>query len=125
MGRDYRLGSTSRGEGLGVLTMKTIPLDALGIQQMASGHVCLNLSEKVGWDAFPVFAEQILSQCNGVVLEKTDSVDVRIWRVRIGDSELRLVYDDYPLMVSIESSDSSGDRTLKDLCTKFGTVEEE
>lgn len=101
--------------------MNTIPLDALGIQLMASGHVCLNLSTKVSWDYFPEFAEKILRKCNGVALDKTESVAIRMWRVKIGDSELKLIFDDYPLMVSMESSSSAGDQILKDIFDKFIT----
>mgnify|MGYP000754842276 CR=1 FL=1 len=95
--------------------MKTFPLDALGLQQMASGHVCLNLSTKVGWEDFPAFAEDILEECKGTVIEKADAVDIRMWRVKIEESEVRLVFDDYPAMVSMESSDDAGDLTLKHL----------
>ena len=99
--------------------MSTIILDALGVQQMASGHLGLNLSAKVDWDDFPEFAKSILRQCNGTVLDKTESVDIRMWHVKIGDVAIRLVYDDYPLMVSMESSDSAGDRMLQELYVKF------
>ena len=80
---------------------------------MASGHVCLNLSTKVGWEDFPDFAEAILEQCRGTVIEKADAIDIRMWRVKIGKSEVRLVFDDYPAMVSMESPDETGDQTLK------------
>ena len=82
---------------------------------MASGHVCLNLSTKVRWNDFPEFAETILEKCKGIVIETVDAVDIRMWRVKIGKSEVRLVFDDYPVMVSMESSDDAGDQTLKTL----------
>ena len=102
--------------------MSIFIFDALGIKQMASGHLCLNLSTKVGWDDFSEFANSVLFQCNGVVLDKTESVDMRMWKVKISGASIRLVYEDYPVMVSLESADSAGDRALQELSAKFETL---
>jgi hypothetical protein len=96
--------------------MSALPLDALAVNKMASGHLCLNLSERIGWDAFPNFAHEFLETfLEGDVIEKTDGPDMRLWKVQIRGCSLRLVFDDFPLMVSLESSDREGDAMIDDV----------
>jgi hypothetical protein len=90
-------------------------LDVLKIDKMASGHLCLNLSKQVNWDTFPDLADQLLGLLGGCVLQKNDGPDMRLWQVRINGCDLRLVFDDYPLMTSLESSDVAGDELIKDV----------
>jgi hypothetical protein len=80
---------------------------------MASGHLCLNLSEKVNWEDFAGYAEQLLRVLNGCKLDATESPDIRIWSVAVHGHVLRLVFDDYPAMLSLESSDDHGDTVLR------------
>jgi hypothetical protein len=93
--------------------MNTLNFDALKTEKMATGHHCLNLSERVGWEAFPDFARKLLQVIGGQVMEKHDAPDIRLWEVNIGTCHLRLVFDDYPLMVSLESSDKEGDASIE------------
>ena len=92
--------------------MNSSSFDALAISRMASGHLCLSLSEHVSWEAFPNFANLLLSGLGGRVKERLDGPEIRLWQVEFGSSAVRLVFDDYPLMVSLESSDTQGDSLL-------------
>ena len=95
--------------------MARLKLDKLAIGTMASGHLNLDISEKVSWDEFPEYASELVKICNGTVTDKADAPDTRIWSVSIGTADLRLVYADYPQMVSLESSSSVADHTIRQL----------
>ena len=86
---------------------------------MASGHLCLNLSARVGGEGFPDFADRLLHAISGEVERKTDGPDMRLWEVRIDGSDLSLVSDDYPVMISLESSDKVGDIVIEMLSQRF------
>ncbi len=95
--------------------MNSPELDALTIQKMASGHLCLNLSERVAWEGFPDFAEKFLQATGGEIVKKTDGPDMRLWNVRIDESDLILAFDDFPVMISLESLDRAGDTVIERL----------
>lgn len=90
---------------------------SLGI--MSSGRVFLSLNSEVEWENFPEYAERLLSVLDGVIQKKTDSFDVRIWEVSIRGESLRLVFDDFPVMVSLESVSEAGDKILLDVEKKL------
>jgi hypothetical protein len=95
-------------------------MDALGLQDMASGHLCLNLSEYVTWEEFPDYAQSLLTFMHGRKVSFVNGPDVRLWQVQVEGVGLRLVYDDYPQMVSLESDSDAGDRLLQLLNRRFG-----
>jgi hypothetical protein len=95
--------------------MKTLRTEKLSLLTMASGHLCLNFTESVGWGDFPAYADELLRLLNGSVESKADGVELCIWKVRFGGCELRLVYEDYPTMISLESSTDEGDSLLVEL----------
>lgn len=90
-------------------------LDALKLGTMASGHLCLNLSERVSWEGFPAYAEALLALIAGTRVSTADSVEMRIWTVSIGHQTVRLVQEDYPMMVSLESESAEADDLLREL----------
>ena len=99
--------------------MNILHFDALKLVSMASGHLCLELSEKVEWEDFPNFASIILKKINGRVIKKCESVDIKLWTVLIDGVELYLVWDDYPFMTTFEALDDAGDALLKMLFETF------
>jgi hypothetical protein len=98
---------------------RALLLDALEIEPMASGHCCLNLSEQVGWSDFPEYAETLLSTIGGRQVSVADAPDIRLWEVEVAGERLRLVYDDYPQTVSLESDSDSADSQLRRLLTEL------
>lgn len=88
-------------------------LDSLALNTMASGHVCLNLTERISWEDFPAFAERFVPAIRGEITGKSDGVDLRLWEVTIDAQPLRFVFDDFPVMVSLESPNDKGDEILK------------
>ena len=99
--------------------MKTLRTEKLSLLTMASGHLCLNLTESVGWGDFPAYADGLLRLLNGSVHTKADGVELCVWKVRFGSCELRLVYEDFPTMISLESSTDEGDCLLNELHRKL------
>lgn len=88
-------------------------LDSLALNTMASGHLCLNLTGSISWEEFPAFAERFLPAISGQIAGKSDGPDIRLWEVTIDAQSLRLVFDDFPVMVSLESSNANGDEILE------------
>jgi len=82
---------------------------------MQSGSLCLNLSSRVGWDDFPDFVQKLLRNIGGEIIEKNDAVDIRVWNVDFNGEMLRIVWDDFPVMVSLESSSPSGDQKINEI----------
>jgi len=91
---------------------KILNAEILNISKMASGHSCLNITEKVDWDDFPEYANKLIKILNGKLLSKIDAADVRIWEVSINNQKYNLTYDDYPVMVALESSDDGSDNEI-------------
>lgn len=88
--------------------------------QMASGHLCIEFSETVTWDSFPEFASLIMARIGATVEKREDAVEMRIWSLNLRGVDLRLVYEDYPSQVSLESTSVEADECLKqiaDQCT--------
>lgn len=104
--------------------MSQLPLEGLGVFKMASGRLYLNLSEQISWESYPHYAEYIVHLCDGVIKDKIESPDVRIWIVAIAQQEIRLVYEDYPQIVSLESCSCETDQLIQCLYTKLKALKE-
>lgn len=84
-----------------------LTLERLEIRPMASGNGSLLLTEQVGWESFPAYAEALLRVLGGTVETRADGPVERIWTVRILGQPFWLAYDDYPAGVSLDAR--SGD----------------
>lgn len=89
------------------------------IGRMTSGRLFLELTSDIGWEGFPNYAQEFVKLLSGSVISRSDSVDTRIWGVMINNEILRLVYEDFPVMVSLESKSEEGDRIIEDLRAFF------
>lgn len=98
--------------------------DALAVKKMTSDHFCLNLSERISWESFPIYVEQVLKMIEGRVEQKFDAVDIRLWQVKVCGCSLRFVFDDFPVMVSLESSSTEGDLLIEKLYHNFSAINE-
>ena len=81
----------------------------LTIEKMHSGRSCLNLTSSVDWECFPDYAEFILGLLGGSIISKSDGADVRIWEVLIDNEYFFLAFDDFPVMITLESKSLQGD----------------
>lgn len=81
----------------------------LTVETMHSGRSCLNLTSSVDWECFPDYAEFILGLLGGAVISKSDGADVRIWEVLIDNEYFFLAFDDFPVMITLESKSLQGD----------------
>jgi hypothetical protein len=79
----------------------------------------LNLSEQVSWESFPTYANDLLKFAGGKKVDAAESVEMRIWTVVVDGSEMRLVQEDFPSMVSLEAMDEGGDEALRRLHSKL------
>jgi hypothetical protein len=92
-----------------------LPLGSLKIEQQACGHLSLLLTERIGWDDFECYATELLRRLDGRVVWKGSAADMHIWNVEIETLPFRLVYDDYPNGVTLESESYPGDMLLQKL----------
>lgn len=83
--------------------------------RMKSGRLYVELTSDVGWDGFPNYANEFVKLFSGRIISKNDSVDTRVWGVIINGRLLRLVYEDFPVMISLESQSEEGDRFIEGL----------
>ena len=79
------------------------------METMASGHLCLNLSETVAWKEFDGFARSVIALLGARKTKVADGPAMRIWDLAVGDIAVALVWCDFPSMTSLESDSSEGD----------------
>jgi len=85
------------------------------IIKMYSGHVSIELTDSGTWESFPKFAKEYAKQINAILIEEIIAPNMRFWKIKIDDIELKLVYDDFPNGISLESDSDEGDEYLLDL----------
>ena len=47
-------------------------IEILEIQNMASGNLCLELTDKVTWEQFPKYAKKLMKVLDGKIVSKND-----------------------------------------------------
>lgn len=88
---------------------------------MASGHLCLVVTEDVTWERFPVVVTETLRRIGGgTVRSRADGVDNRVWTVEHEGCEFCFAFQDYPIQASLESDSAEGDHLLKKFLKKLG-----
>lgn len=96
---------------------KSIPIDSLALIPLTDSPRSLEFSREVEYEEFPGFVKKLMKLCGGTVVERTDTGEIRVWRVNIGGAELWAAWDEDmegPL-VSLTSRESKGDVVVSDL----------
>lgn len=96
-----------------------VGVNASTLRTLNSRHLFLELTSEITWDQFPDFAERLMHLIGGRIKKKTDTVDIRIWVAVIQGEDLRLVFEDFPVLVSLESDTDDGDILLKKIKEKL------
>ena len=91
---------------------KKISKDKLNISKMASGNTCLFLTDEVSWSQFGIFAQEFIDFFDGKINSKSESIPTIIWDIKIDDVDFLLVYDDFPLGITLESKNKKGDKLI-------------
>src|SRR3546814_19416329 len=91
-------------------------MERLALAPMASGHLCLELTERPGWGDFGRYAEELLSRLDGRAVDKASVVDMHIWNIEIETVPLQLVYEDHPNRICLESNGYPGDKIGRASC---------
>jgi hypothetical protein len=114
------VGGRAPGAEIGAMSLN---LRQARLEAMASGHVCLVLGQ-CDWQEFAAEAESLAALIGARVVDRMESVVMHIWRVEApavsgaeGDAPvaLRIVWDDYPHAVTLESDSEAGDRLIREL----------
>jgi hypothetical protein len=95
--------------------IKKIEKDKINLSTMASGHLYLLLSEEVDWHEFTEFANYVVKLIGAKVKAKDESVVIITWKLVVDNQIISLVYDDYPLAVSLESDSKEGDKKILEI----------
>ena len=82
---------------------------------MASGNLCLELTEAGTWESFLGFAEKWATEIGAEITDRVDGPDVRVWIIAYEGQSLKLAYDDYPNGVTVEARDPSSNSIIEDL----------
>lgn len=90
-----------------------LPMERMVLAPMKSGHLSLELTEFPNWRSFERYAEALLCRLDGQVVRKGSGVDMHIWSIEIESVPLRMIYEDFPNRVSLESDSDSGDTLLR------------
>jgi len=62
--------------------MAQLDTKKLSLSPMASGHLCLNLTENISWDQFPKYAEELAANINACISNKSEGADMHIWTLQ-------------------------------------------
>lgn len=84
-----------------------LPLERLVVQEMASGNASLALTERVDWESFPVYAEAVLQEIGGTVVERADGPMERVWTVTVGGELFWLAHDEIGVSLDSQSREAS------------------
>jgi hypothetical protein len=84
-----------------------LPLERLVVQEMASGHSSLLLTEQVPWESFPGYADAVLRLVGGSVVDHVDSPVERVCTVCIGSQFFWLAHDNIGVSLDSKSHESS------------------
>jgi Protein of unknown function (DUF3630) len=90
-------------------------MERLVLKEDLAGHLGLELTELPNWWSFERYAEELLRRLNGRVLNRATVVDMHLWDIEIESVPLRLVYEDFPNRICLESSSHDGDLLLNAL----------
>lgn len=83
--------------------------------EMHAENWSIELTEEGNWESFPRFAEVFSKQIGFAIINRTDAVDMRIFEIEYLGQRIRLVYEDFPNGISLESMSASGAAVIKDL----------
>lgn len=92
-----------------------LPMERLVLTEDREGHLGLELAELPSWTSFESYAERLLQQLGGRVLNRATLVDMHLWDVEIESVPLRLVYEDFPNRICLESDSDAGDLLVRTL----------
>lgn len=79
-----------------------VPLERLSIEPMANGWSCILLTEAIAWEQFPPYASAIAQLIGGQLRQLVDAPDTRMRGLFVGQRPFRMVFDHFPLGVTIE-----------------------
>ncbi|HET9396400.1 MAG TPA: DUF3630 family protein [Nitrospiraceae bacterium] len=82
---------------------------------MASGDLSLLITEDVSWESFPDQAQKFVERFDGKVIDRIDTPVERMWAVTIKACEFWLVFEDFPLGMSLDSKSSSCNPVIQEI----------
>ncbi len=103
--------------------MKALFSEKMKLQKMASGHEALELSEDVSWEDFPKFVDRLATRLKFEIKEKTDTATDRIWLLERSGVHLQVVFQDFPLSMSLESDSDAGDTAIRKIAADLKVFE--
>jgi hypothetical protein len=92
---------------------RALPMEALRVERMANGWSSLLLTEQVAWEDFPAYAEAIAPLIGARLGQRVDGPDIRMRSLRLGLRWYWIMFDDFPLGVTIEPRHARASRRIQ------------
>jgi hypothetical protein len=89
-----------------------IPLERLEIETMASGNESLRLTDRVGWEDFPRYAELVIASLGGTIVNRADGPDERVWTAIVQNCTFWISFDELVFGVSLDSQNAEASRLI-------------
>ena len=85
------------------------------IHHLASGFLSLEMPSRLGRTLFPLWARWFCRRVGGRVEEKTATPEMTIWELTIEGEPMRLVWEKFPMGITLESESEGGDKIIQRL----------
>lgn len=100
--------------GIALFKIKpALQLEKLKLEEMASGGESLLLTTQVGYAAFPAYASAIVKLLDAQVTSRASTPAEALWEVTIQGAPFRLVFEDFPMGVTLEPQDEPGSKLIR------------
>lgn len=94
---------------------RSVPLERLELERMASGEFSLRLSSQVSWESFPDYAEAVADLLDGTITTTADSPSERVYAMTSGGQPFWIALDDFGLGVSLEPQNAEAGRMIPEI----------
>lgn len=99
--------------------MKSLPLEVLELEPMASGNSSLRLTRVLSWARFASYADNLVRVLGGEVVERADSPVERAWTAVIEGQRFSITFDDLALGVSLDPCDDEAATRIDGIRTRL------
>lgn len=82
---------------------------------MASGERSLRLTETIGWNEFPDYAQAVVALLRGTITTRSDGGDERVWTFERKGAQYWVSFEEYSGETSIEPRDSVAGAAMEEI----------
>ena len=94
---------------------RSVPLERLEFERMASGEMSLRLTSQVSWESFPEYAHAVVGFLSGAITTRADSPAERVYAITIRGMSFWIAFDDFGLGVSLDPQNADAGRMMVEI----------